>query len=155
MAILVGAKAPDFTLPGWFALAAADFTLSAERGHPVVLAFYPSDESLVCTRQMCSYSDNLSDLRLTGAVVWGISGQDVASHQSFAEGRKLRMPLLSDLDLKVAGAYGIVGPMGLRRSVFVIDGTGRVAWRRVTALSLSFPSAAEVRGALDEVAKAA
>jgi peroxiredoxin Q/BCP len=155
MAILVGAQAPDFTLPGWFDLTQGDFTLSAERGHPVVLAFYPSDEGLVCTRQMCSYSDNMSDLRLSGAVVWGISPQDVESHKSFAEGRQLRMPLLSDVDRTVARDYGILGPMGLRRSVFIIDRAGRVAWRRVTALSLSFPSVGEVRAALDDVAKAA
>jgi peroxiredoxin Q/BCP len=154
MAILVGASAPDFNLPGWYDAAATEYTLSAERGHPVVLVFYPQDQSLVCTRQLCSYSDNLSDLRLSGAVVSGISPQDLDSHKSFSEGRSLKMPLLSDADKSVAQAYGILGPMGLRRSVFVIDAKGFIAWRRVTALSLSFPTVQEVRAALDE-AKAA
>jgi peroxiredoxin Q/BCP len=155
MAILVGASAPDFTLRGWYDAAATDYSLSAERGHPVVLVFYPNDQGLVCTRQLCSYSDNLSDLRLSGAVVWGISPQSIESHQKLSEGRQLKMPLLSDDDKAVASAYGILGPMGLRRSVFVIDRDGRIAWRRVTALSLSFPTVDEVKAALADVAKAA
>ena len=71
------------------------FSLAAERGHPVVLAFYPGDERLVCTRQMCAYSDSVADLHLFDAVVWGISPHDVDSHRSFAQGRRLKMPLLS------------------------------------------------------------
>ncbi|HTY72077.1 MAG TPA: peroxiredoxin [Actinomycetes bacterium] len=149
MAILVGALAPDFTLPGWYD-GAGGYTLSAERGHPVILVFYPSDEGLVCTRQLCSYSDNLSELRSRDAVVWAISPQSVESHREFAQGRALRMPLLSDPDGGVARAYGILGPMGLRRSVFLVDAEGRIAWRRVTALSLTFPSVAEVRAALED-----
>jgi thioredoxin-dependent peroxiredoxin len=155
MAILVGATAPDFTLPGWYLDGESTYTLSAERGHPVVLVFYPNDQGLVCTRQLCSYSDNLSDLRLSGAVVWGVAPQSLQSHRELSEGRQLKMPLLSDADKAVAGAYGILGPMGLRRSVFVIDAAGAIAWRRVTALSLTFPTVAEVRTALDDVARAA
>ena len=70
MALLVGATAPDFTLPGWYNQSAGSFSLAAERGHPVVLAFYPGDERLVCTRQMCAYSDSIADLHLFDAVVW-------------------------------------------------------------------------------------
>ena len=65
------------------------------------------------------------------------------------------MPLLSDVDRSVARAYGVIGPMGLRRSVFVVDAAGRIAWRRVVALNLTFPSVAEIRTALDEVRAAA
>jgi peroxiredoxin Q/BCP len=151
MALLVGSTAPDFTLPGWYNQAAAQFSLVAERGHPVVLAFYPGDERLVCTRQMCAYSDSVADLHLFDAVVWGISPQDVDSHQSFAEGRRLKMPLLSDPYKTVARAYGVLGPMGLRRSVFLVDSDGRIAWRRVTALNVVFPSVAEIRAALEDV----
>ena len=70
---------------------------------------------------MCAYSDSVADLHLFDAVVWGISPQDLDSHQSFAEGRRLKMPLLCDVDREVARAYGVLGPMGLRRSVFVVD----------------------------------
>ena len=155
MAILVGSTAPDFTLPGWCGQEAAEYRLSAERGHPVILAFYPGDEQLICTRQMCTYSDSLAELQVTGAVVWGISPQDIDSHRMFAEGRRLTMPLLADESRGVARDYGILGPMGLRRSVFVVDASGRVAWRRVVALSLTFPSVRELRSALAEVAAAA
>ena len=155
MAILVGAKAPDFTLPGWSGTAEAQFTLSAERGHPLVLAFYPGDERLVCTRQLCAYSDGLAELGSFGAAVWAVSPQNVDSHRTFAQGRRLTMPLLADEDREVARRYGIIGPMGLRRSVFVIDASGTIAWRRVVALNLTFPSVAELRGALAEVKAAA
>jgi len=120
-----------------------------------VLAFYPGDERLVCTRQMCAYSDSVADLHLFDAVVWGISPQDVDSHRSFAEGRRLKMPLLSDVDREVARAYGVLGPMGLRRSVFVVDGDGRIAWRRVVSLNVLFPSVGEIRAAIEEVRTAA
>jgi thioredoxin-dependent peroxiredoxin len=155
MALLVGATAPDFTLPGWYNQSPGSFALAAERGHPVVLAFYPGDERLVCTRQMCAYSDSVADLHLFDAVVWGISPSDVDAHQSFAEGRRLKMPLLSDVDRSVARAYGVIGPMGLRRSVFVVDAGGRIAWRRVVALNVTFPSVAEIRAALEDVRAAA
>jgi len=155
MAILVGSTAPDFDLPGWYGQSGGRFSLAAERGHPVVLAFYPGDERLVCTRQMCAYSDSVADLHLFDAVVWGISPQDVDSHRSFAEGRRLKMPLLSDVDREVARAYGVLGPMGLRRSVFVVDGDGRIAWRRVVSLNVLFPAVGEIRAALEEVRSAA
>ena len=98
VALLVGAPAPDFTLPGWFQSAEQQFSLGSRRGYPVVLAFYPGDERLVCTRQMCAYSDNLGDLHRFEAEVWGIAPQSVESHQAFADGRRLKMPLLSDMD---------------------------------------------------------
>jgi thioredoxin-dependent peroxiredoxin len=155
MALLVGATAPDFTLPGWYNRSAGSFSLAAERGHPVVLAFYPGDERLVCTRQMCAYSDSVADLHLFDAVVWGISPSGVDEHRSFAEGRRLKMPLLSDTGRAVAQAYGIIGPLGLRRSVFVVDAAGRIAWRRVVSLNVTFPAVAEIRAALEDVRAAA
>ena len=155
MALLVGSAAPEFALPGWYERSEARFDLGAERGHPVVLAFYPGDERLVCTRQLCAYSDSIADLHLYDAVVWGIAPQDVDSHRAFAQGRKLTMPLLADTDKVVARAYGIVGPMGLRRSVFVVDAAGRIAWRWVAALNVVFPGVDELRRALAEVKAAA
>lgn len=154
MALTVGSTAPDFTLPGWYD-GVADFSLSSRRGNPTVLAFYPGDERLVCTRQLCTYSDNISDMHLFDADVWGISRQSVESHRDFAGARKLKMPLLTDVDNEVAYAYGIVGPLGVRRSVFVIDAGGRIAWRKVTALGVSAPSTQEIRAALSSLRPAA
>ncbi len=155
MALLVGSYAPDFTLPGWYQNSAAQFTLSAQRGAPVVLAFYPGDERLVCTRQLCQYSDNIADLHQFGAQVWGIAPQDIDSHRDFADGRLLTMPLLSDGDRAVARDYGILGPLGLRRSVFVIDAEGRIAWRRIVALNVTFPSVQEITAAVADMGSAA
>jgi peroxiredoxin Q/BCP len=155
MAVLVGAQAPDFTLPGVYGKEEGSFTLSGERGHPVALAFYPGDERLVCTRQMCAYSDSVGDLHLFDGVVWGISPSTLAEHRRFAEDRRLKMPLLADVDKAVARDFGVVGPFGLRRSVFVVDADGRIAWRWVSALNATFPGADEVRRRLHEAAGAA
>jgi thioredoxin-dependent peroxiredoxin len=150
MAILVGASAPPFALDGWYNLSQATFDLSAQRGRAVALAFYPGDERLVCTRQMCSYSDNLADVHRFDAAVWGIAPQDIESHRRFAEGRRLKMPLLSDPEQRVAKSFGIVGAFGLRRSVFVIDPKGIISWRWVSTTNLTFPSAADIKQALTD-----
>lgn len=154
MAVLVGAQAPDFTLPGWYGKAESSFTLSAERGHPVALAFYPGDERLVCSRQLCAYSDSIGDLHLFDGVVWGISPSTLAEHKAFAENRRLKMPLLADTDKAVARDFGVVGPLGLRRSVFVLDAEGVITWRWVSALNATFPGADEVRRRLHDAAAA-
>jgi peroxiredoxin Q/BCP len=153
VALTVGSNAPDFTLQGWYS-GVQDFTLSSQRGRPIVLAFYAADESLVCTRQLCTYSDEIADLHLFDATVWGISPQTVDSHREFAGARKLKMPLLTDPAKDVARAYGVVGPLGIRRSVFIVDAAGRIAWRRVTAIGITYPSAADIRTALAELSTA-
>ena len=109
----------------------------------------------MCTRQLCQYSDNLADMHLFDALVWGIAPQSISSHRDFADGRRLTMPLLSDEDRTVAKEYGILGPLGLRRSVFVVDASGRIAWRRVVALNVVFPSVEEIKAALADVKAAA
>jgi peroxiredoxin Q/BCP len=144
----VGDEAPEFTLPAWVDGAKRMVSLSDERGHAVVLAFYPGDDTTVCTRQLCSYDDGLDSLSDLGAKVWGISPQDVDSHARFAEKRSIRLPLLADVGMTVARNYGIVGPLGLRRSVFIVDATGRIAWRKVTLLGVTYPSAAEIRASI-------
>ena len=155
MALLVGALAPDFTRPGWYQQSVSEFTLSSQLGTPVVLAFYPGDDRLVCTKQLCQYSDNLADLHRFDAAVWGIAPQAVDSHREFAEGRRLTMPLLADVDREVARRFGVLGPLGLRRSVFVVDAGGRIAWRRIVALNLTFPSVWEIKAALADLKAAA
>lgn len=139
----VGEVAPDFTLAG-VRLADGgaerrDFTLSRERGRAVVLAFYPGDNTSVCTRQMCSYSSGLERFEELDATVWGISPQDVDSHEEFARSQGLRMPLLADPDKAVAGQYGIAAPViGLRRAVFLVGPTGVVRWRHISLLGATF-----------------
>src|SRR4051794_3843506 len=123
----VGSEAPDFTLPGICDGAKRDYTLSEYRGRKVVLAFYPGDFTPGCTRQMCSYRDNMADLDATGAVLLGISPQDIDSHEKWAEKKDFHFPLLSDVDKHVIEAYGVAAPLiNVRRSVFVVDEAGTV-----------------------------
>lgn len=143
----VGEAAPDFTLPG----TAGDFTLSAHRGERVVLLFYPGDETVVCTRQFCSYRAAGDDLgEALGAVVVGISPQDLESHRGFTEHHGLNVPLLADTDKAVAKAYGVLGPLGafVRRATFVVGPDGRVTYKKVHAVGLRYESADEIRAAL-------
>jgi peroxiredoxin Q/BCP len=133
-----GAKAPDFTL------AADDGTklkLSTLRGAPVVLYFYPKDDTPGCTKEACAFRDASKELKKLGAVVLGVSPDDVASHVKFRDKFKLNFPLLADPDHKIAEKYGawreknMYGKksMGIARSTFLIDAEGKVArvWKAV------------------------
>jgi peroxiredoxin Q/BCP len=125
--IEVGQPAPEFTLPGVCDGERRDYTLAEYRGHPVVIAFYPGDFTPGCTRQMCSYRDDLAKFNDTGAVLLGISPQDVDSHERWAEKKGFHFPLLADVDKKVIESYGVGAPViGVRRSVFVVDAGGVV-----------------------------
>lgn len=149
MSLQTGSPAPDFTLPAWADGAATTLTLSGQRGRPLVLAFYPGDDTPVCTRQLCSYQDDLSLLTDVGATLWGISTQDVDSHGRFAAKRGLTFPLLSDVDKSVHRAYGAAGTFGLtRRAVLVLDAGGAVAWQRSSALGLTYEDSATLAGVI-------
>jgi peroxiredoxin Q/BCP len=153
----LGAAAPDFTLPGILIsggdVSRADYTLSAHRGQPLVLAFYPGDDTSVCTKQLCSYTSGLDEFTGLGAAVWGISPQDIDSHERFAHKYGLAFPLLADVGLTVSRQYGIaLGGAGLRRSVFVVDGEGMVRWKHVTLVGLTFPSADTITAQLAALA---
>ena len=136
----VGELAPDFTLSG-SAPGKPDraYTLSAERGHPVVLAFYPGDETPVCTKQLCSYQNDLDVLNGLGldVALWGISTQGIESHRRFQTNRGLTFPLLADERNEVFAAYGL-GSFLNRRAVFVVDGAGRIAWRHVSTTGITY-----------------
>ena len=136
-----GDLAPDFTLPGVSpATGEREFTLAAERGHPVVLAFYPGDETPVCTKQLCSYQHDFETLQGLGldAQLWGISSQGIGSHQQFQANRGLTFPLLADVDNTVFTAYGLGTGLTRRRAIFVIDAEGRIAWSHVSRLGITY-----------------
>ncbi|WP_282697887.1 peroxiredoxin [Streptomyces sp. CC208A] len=146
----IGDIVGDFRLPGGHldgeTFHRRDYTLCEQRGKPLVLAFYPGDDTTVCTAQLCAYSDGLAELQSAGATVWGISPQGVDSHEMFARSRTLRMPLLSDEARTVAKSFGISAPLiGLRRSVFIINGHGRLHWKHVTAVGATYPPAVTLR----------
>ncbi|MFO0913369.1 MAG: thioredoxin-dependent thiol peroxidase [Pirellulales bacterium] len=137
--IEAGQKAPAFTL------AADDGTkvrLSELAGKPVVLYFYPKDDTPGCTKEACAFRDQHAPLAKLGAVVLGVSPDDVASHAKFRDKYQLNFRLLADTDHKVAEKYGawreknMYGKksMGVQRSTFLIDGQGKVArvWKKVS-----------------------
>ena len=150
--IEVGQTAPDFTLPGIQDGAKRDYTLSEYRGQKVVLAFYPGDFTPGCTRQMCSYRDNFADFEPTGAVLLGISPQDVDSHAKWAEKKQFHFPLLADVDKKVIEAYGVSAPLiNVRRSVFVIDGEGIVRFADRKLIGATFVPIEKLVPVLDAI----
>ena len=152
----VGLVAPDFTLAGVQVTDGSaergEFTLSALRGAPVVLAFYPGDNTTVCTKQLCSYTSGLESFTGLGATVGGISPQDVDSHEGFARKFDLGFPLLADTELAVTRQYGIgLGSSNLRRSVFVVDAAGVLRWKHVTLVGLTFPKTEAIVAQLREL----
>jgi peroxiredoxin Q/BCP len=133
-----GSLAPDFS-------AVIDdgstLRLLSLRGAPVVLFFYPKDDTSGCTAEACGFRDNLPTFGKTDAVVIGVSRDSVASHDKFKKKHDLPFPLASDEDGKVCEAYGtwveksMYGRkyMGIERATFLIDGKGviRNVWRKV------------------------
>ena len=131
-AVTPGAVAPDFTLGTDYGPA---LTLSDLRGQPVVLFFYPKDDTPGCTTEACEFRDVFPRFEATEAVVLGISPDSVESHRRFKEKFSLPFTLLADTEHRVAEAYGVwkeksmfgKSYMGVERTTFVIDATGRVA----------------------------
>jgi peroxiredoxin Q/BCP len=104
------------------------------RGRPVVLYFYPEDDTPGCTREACAFRDDLEAFRGRGAVVLGVSTQDAASHRVFRDRYGLTFPLLADPDKRITRAYGALGLLGLaKRVTYVIGPDGRIvaAFRRM------------------------
>ncbi len=128
----VGDTAPDFELP---TAEGKKIRLSDFRGKRVVLYFYPKDNTPGCTKEACSFRDNLSLLKRKGVVVLGVSPDSVQSHATFAKKYNLPFPLLSDPSKKVLQAYGVwkkkqmfgVKYMGVERTTFLIDEEGKIA----------------------------
>jgi peroxiredoxin len=150
MSISVGDKAPAFTLPGTPPGGGVkDYALNDFAGKPVVLAFYPGDDTSVCTKQLNDYNDGLESFNELDAQVLGISPQDLDSHERFSSKYGFRFPLLADTDKAVARLYGTLGPIGFpRRSVFIIDGGGTVRYAHRAIAGLTFRPASELVGVL-------
>jgi len=127
-----GKPAPDFelTTDGGEAVKLSDY-----RGKPVVLYFYPKDDTPGCTTQACGIRDAYSEFQDRGAVVLGVSPDDESSHVKFRDKYELPFTLLADPEHKVADDYGVwvernaYGKtfMGIERSTFLIDSQGNVA----------------------------
>lgn len=139
MNVIAGDTAPDFTLPDQDG---DDVTLSDLRGNPVVVYFYPRDETPGCTTQACGIRDAWGDLQDAGAAVLGVSPDDVDTHRAFADNHDLPHRLLADVDHRVMEEYGAWGEkvlygrtsIGVKRSTVLVDADGTVAkvWKRAT-----------------------
>lgn len=127
-----GELAPDFTLD---TDAGTPLTLSSLRGKPVVLFFYPKDNTPGCTIESCQFRDLVPRFQTMGAHVLGVSPDSVRKHANFRAKHGLNFPLLADVDKAVASAYGVWQEktfwgrkyMGNARTTFLIDADGRVA----------------------------
>jgi thioredoxin-dependent peroxiredoxin len=149
-ALEIGQLAPDFTLPGVTLVDGRaqhrHFSLRDMRGAPVVLAFYPADNSAGCTTQLCSYQSELAGFEALGAQVWGISRQDAASHEAFAMRQGLTFPLLADEKGDIVERYGVsMFGVGVRRSIFIIDADGVLRWKHVALVGVTFQSARTIQ----------
>ena len=135
-----GDRAPAFTLPDQ---SGAKVTLAQFAGAPVVVYFYPADDTPGCTKEACQFNDNLRAFDRSGVAVVGISPDDAASHKAFRSKYGLKFPLLSDPGHKAMERYGAWGEktlygkktVGVIRSTFLVDADGRVAraWYHVRA----------------------
>jgi peroxiredoxin Q/BCP len=134
-----GAKAPAFTLK---ADDGSKVKLSDLKGHPVVVYFYPKDDTPGCTKEACAFRDRSSELADLGAKVFGVSTDSVESHVKFKQKYQLNFPLLSDPDHAMAEKYGawreknMYGKksMGIQRSTYLIDAAGKIVkvWKKVS-----------------------
>jgi thioredoxin-dependent peroxiredoxin len=145
-----GDAAPRFTLPGFpeqkYRLA------EALSNGPVILYFYPRDDTPGCTREACGFQEFLPKLEKLKAIVFGISGDDPVSHGKFARKFGLKFPLLSDIDHKICEKYGVwveknmygKKSMGIQRATFLINSAGKISaiWPKV-----------KVEGHVEEVAQ--
>ncbi|MCB9763654.1 MAG: peroxiredoxin [Alphaproteobacteria bacterium] len=141
-----GQPAPDFTA----AATDGELTLSALRGQPVVLYFYPKDNTPGCTTEACDFRDLSAAFAEAGARIYGVSQDSIRKHENFIEKHSLSFPLISDPDHTVHHAYDTWVEkknygrtyMGTERSTFLIDARGNLAriWRNV-----------RVKGHVDEV----
>jgi thioredoxin-dependent peroxiredoxin len=128
----LGSEAPDFELPGVDGRTGetGSWRLSAFRGRPVVLLFYPGDSSPVCQRQLSEYTAGIGAFETLDATVLAVSHQSPESHLTFSQrAGGFAFPLLTDVDKEVGRQYGVIGMLELyRRCTYVIDAVGLVRY---------------------------
>jgi peroxiredoxin len=157
MAVAVGSKAPDFTLPNQDR---ENVMLSRElnKGN-VVLAFFPGAFSGTCTKEMCNFRDSMSNFKGVNATVFGISTDTFFTLKAWGDQQRLEFPLLSDYNKEAIKAYDVVNPdmIGLKniakRAVFVVDKGGVVRYREVLDDARNEPDYRKLNEALGKLGK--
>ena len=134
----IGDTAPDFTLA---TDGGGEFSLSAQKGNPVVVYFYPKDDTSGCTKQAIAFTESLGEFEKAGAKIIGISPDSVTKHDKFKAKHELAVTLGADEEKAILEAYGVWVEksmygrkyMGVERSTFLVDGDGKIAqmWRKV------------------------
>jgi len=144
----VGDRAPDFSL----ASSRGPVELKGLLGKgPVLLVFYPGDDTPVCTKQLCDYRDNLGVFQKLGIQVVALNPQSEASHGKFAEKHRLPFPVAADTGGAVTRAYGARGLFGMTKRALVLVGRdGKIAWRK-TDFPLFYETAEDVRAAVERL----
>ena len=144
----VGDQAPEFELPS----TRGPVKLSALRARgPVLLVFYPGDDTPVCTKQLCDYRDNLAVFDKLGVQVVALNPQSEASHAKFAEKHRLPFPVAADAGGSVTRAYGARGLLGMTKRALVLVGRdGKIAWRKVD-FPLFYETTEDVRAAIERL----
>ena len=151
----VGSIAPDFTLMNQ---ERQPVTLSAQRGRPAVLAFFPAAFSSVCEKELCTFRDSMAQLNGANAQVFGISVDTFFALNAFRNQAHLTFPLLSDFNKEVIRDYGVfnedmIGLKGIaKRAVFVLDNDGVVRHAEVLEDARNEPSYQKVFDALASLA---
>jgi thioredoxin-dependent peroxiredoxin len=120
---LLNDNAPDFTLPNSEGIAV---NLKDFSGKKLLIVFYPGDETMICTKQLCSYSSGFEEFQKLGIAIVGINMDSVESHKKFKEKYKLAFPLLSDPDGIVCEKYNAKGLIGVKRSTYLLDENQKV-----------------------------
>jgi peroxiredoxin Q/BCP len=146
MAVTAGDPAPAFSVEGTHDGVRRTYALEEFAGRPVVLVFYPGDNTPVCTRQLNAYTDDIDQFLELGAQILAFSPEDLDSHEGFAQHQGgFAFPLLADVDKAVARAYGVLGPVGFyRRCVFVVGPDGRLAYVHRGFAGSTFRTSAEL-----------
>ena len=143
---LVGKEAIGFELPD---SNGNIVSLKNFKGKKVLLVFYPGDNTMVCTKQLCSYSDGFDGFRDLGIEIVGINKDSVDSHKEFGAKHNFKFPLLSDTTGKICEAYGATGLLGTKRAMFLIDESGKIIFEDIT-LPVLYKGSEEV---LDSIKK--
>jgi glutaredoxin-dependent peroxiredoxin len=151
MSVDVGSPAPEFTLMNQDR---QPVTMSQQKGHPVVLAFFPAAFSSVCEKELCTFRDSMAQLNKANAQVLGISTDTFFALKAFQDAQKLNFSLLSDYNKEVIRRYGVfnedmIGLKGIaKRAVFVVDRDGIVRHREVLEDARNEPDYGKVFEAL-------